>query len=103
MPTELRVGLFEAEPDLARPLSADEREQAGRIRLSALELEGDLDPRRLLEEAHAFGMLVYEGMLLHRLRLGEHEQERLPFPNHGCDFPAGHFDGGADECAIDLS
>jgi CRP/FNR family cyclic AMP-dependent transcriptional regulator len=77
MPTELRVGLFEAEPDLARPLSAEEREQAGRIRLSARQLDGDLDARRLLEETQAFGMLVYEGMLLHRLRLGEHETLRL--------------------------
>jgi CRP/FNR family cyclic AMP-dependent transcriptional regulator len=77
MPTELRVGLFEAEPDLARPLSAEEREQAGRIRLSARQLAGELDIRRLLDEADAFGMLVYEGMLLHRLRLGEHETLRL--------------------------
>jgi CRP-like cAMP-binding protein len=80
MAAEMKVGLFEAEPDLAQSLSAEERSQAQRVRLEARLLDGEVDVAQLLHEANAFGALVYEGMLLHRLRLGEHETLRLMGP-----------------------
>jgi len=80
MPTELRVGLFEADPDLAGPLSPEEREQAERVRLQARQLNGDFDLASLLDSAQAFAALVYDGIVMHRIRLGEHETLRMLGP-----------------------
>jgi CRP/FNR family transcriptional regulator, cyclic AMP receptor protein len=75
------VGLFEAEPDFARFVDQQERAQAKRVRLPARVLDGEFDLAQLLEaEGHCFAALVYDGVLLHRLRVGEHETLRLVAP-----------------------
>jgi CRP-like cAMP-binding protein len=81
MSNQLSVGLFDAEPDFARLVDAQERGQARRIQLPAREFDGKVELSTLFEgESHAFGALLYEGVLLHRLRVGGHETIRLLGP-----------------------
>lgn len=75
------VRLFEVDPDLSGSLSADEHEIASRIAVPTRILEtGDLDLDALLSGARAFAAIVLEGMLLHRVLIGEQSALRLIGP-----------------------
>jgi CRP-like cAMP-binding protein len=80
MATESKVSLLDAEPDLGRFLSEEERLQASRVSLPARDVRGEFDLSSLLERAHAFGVLISEGILLHRIRIGEQATLRLLGP-----------------------
>lgn len=75
------IRLFEAEPDLARYLSAEAREQAAQVRLPTVELpNGTLNIGSMLKRQGAFAGLALHGMILQSLRLGEHAGLRLIGP-----------------------
>jgi CRP/FNR family cyclic AMP-dependent transcriptional regulator len=75
------IALFEAEPDLARYLSAEDRAQASQVRLPAVELPaGPVQVPAMLKRGGAFAGLITQGMLLQSLRLGEHAGLRLVGP-----------------------
>lgn len=81
MSTVSSIRLFEAEPDLARYLSAEDRAQAATVRLPALDLPaGQVSIEPILRRSGAFAGLLTQGMLLHSLRLGEHAGLRLVGP-----------------------
>jgi CRP-like cAMP-binding protein len=81
MGPETTIRLFEAEPDLMRFLGEDDAQLARETRLPVQALpKGDVDVRRLLERAGAFGALVLDGMLQQSLRLGSHAGLRLLGP-----------------------
>jgi CRP/FNR family cyclic AMP-dependent transcriptional regulator len=80
MATESKVSLLEVDPDFGRFLSEEDRLQAARVSLPALDVRGEFDLMNLLERAHAFGIVVSEGMLLHRIRIGEQATLRLLGP-----------------------
>src|SRR5260221_7367401 len=75
-----RVSLLEVEPDLGRFLTDEDRLQASRVSLPAYSVEGVFDLSSMLEQANAFGALIVEGMLLHRIRIGEQTTLRLLGP-----------------------
>jgi CRP-like cAMP-binding protein len=73
--------LLAAEPDLARFLTDDECDAVARVTLPVCRLPtGELSIDALLREADAFGALVLDGMVLHRLRIGERAAMRLVGP-----------------------
>jgi CRP-like cAMP-binding protein len=76
-----RVRLLDVEPDFARFLNDDERAEIRGLTLPVVRADKD-EPEVTLSVAsgRAFGALVLEGMLLQRLRLGEHETMRLIGP-----------------------
>jgi CRP/FNR family transcriptional regulator, cyclic AMP receptor protein len=71
------IRLLAAAPDLADFLTPEEREEAERIALPVVRLEGPLDIAELLESANAFAALVIDGMLLRQLRIGEQPTLRI--------------------------
>lgn len=75
------IRLFEAEPDLARFLSQEDRAQAAQVRLPTLELPtGALNLEAALIRRGAFAGLVLQGMVVQSMRLGEHAGLRLVGP-----------------------
>lgn len=81
MPAVSSIRLFEAEPDLARYLSPEDRTQASQIRLPAIELPpGHVSVRAELRQRGAFGALVLQGMMLQTIRIGQHSGLRLLGP-----------------------
>jgi CRP-like cAMP-binding protein len=65
------VHLLDVEPDLGRFLTTGEREEVRRVTVSARSVRrGELALDRLLHDAGAFGAIVVEGLLMHRLSLG---------------------------------
>ncbi len=75
------VRLIEVEPDLAGTLSPEELEQAAQVRLPVLvAAQGKLDLERLGAAPGAFGLLILDGMVLHRFLIGEHSALRLLGP-----------------------
>jgi CRP-like cAMP-binding protein len=80
MATASKVSLLEVEPDLARFLSEEDRLQASRVSLPAHAVRGDFDVAGLLARANAFGAVIYEGMVLDRVRVGEQATLRLLGP-----------------------
>lgn len=75
------IRLFEAEPDLARYLSPEDRAQAAQVRLPVIEIPaGPVKVQALLQHAGAFAGLITHGMVLQSLRLGEHAGLRLVGP-----------------------
>jgi CRP/FNR family cyclic AMP-dependent transcriptional regulator len=80
MATESKVSLLEVDPDLGRFLSEEDRLQAARVSLPALDVRGEFELSTLLERAHAFGIVIADGMLLHRIRIGEQATLRLLGP-----------------------
>lgn len=81
MPSVSSIRLFEAEPDLARYLSPEDRAQAAQIRLPAIELApGQVSVRAELRRRGAFGALVLQGMVLQTIRIGQHSGLRLLGP-----------------------
>lgn len=75
------IRLFEAEPDLARYLSQEDRVQAAQVRLPTIELPtGALNLEAALMRRGAFAGLVLQGMVVESMRLGEHAGLRLVGP-----------------------
>jgi CRP/FNR family cyclic AMP-dependent transcriptional regulator len=75
------VRLLEIEPDIARFLPAHQQAEAERLTVPALDLErGTVDIEAVLAEAGAFAGVVLDGMLLHRLRVGDQPASRLLGP-----------------------
>jgi CRP/FNR family cyclic AMP-dependent transcriptional regulator len=76
-----RVRLLEVEPDLGRFLTAEERVGAERVTVPVLTAgrgRFDLDSR--LRDAGAFGAVIVDGVLMHRLVLADHPALRLLGP-----------------------
>lgn len=72
---------MEAEPDLARYLSPEDRAQAMQVRLPSVELApGQVSIRSELRRHGAFAALVLGGMLLQSIRIGQHAGLRLLGP-----------------------
>lgn len=75
------VRLIDVEPDLASTLSPEELERAAAVRLPVLAAgEGELDLDRLHDASGAFGVLILDGMVLHRVLIGEHSTLRVLGP-----------------------
>lgn len=76
-----RVRLLEVEPDLGRFLTDEERTEARRVTAPVLTLgRGKLDLESRLRDAGAFGAVIVEGVLMHRLVFGGHPALRLLGP-----------------------
>jgi CRP-like cAMP-binding protein len=76
-----RVRLLAVEPDIGRFLTAEESDEAGRVTVPVLTVSrGKLGLERRLREAGAFGAVIVEGVLAHRLLLGDHPTLRLLGP-----------------------
>jgi hypothetical protein len=80
MATESRIALLDAEPDLGTFLTAEQREQAGRVQLHVHKLRGDFDFAAVLLERRGFGGLIIDGMVLERLHAGDQPTLRLLGP-----------------------
>ncbi len=75
------IRLLEADPDLGRFLSAEDRGLAWNVRVPLVELApGEVDIKALLRASHAFAALVVDGLLLQSLRLQEQAGLRLLGP-----------------------
>jgi CRP/FNR family cyclic AMP-dependent transcriptional regulator len=78
---ELRVGLLDVEPELRSYLAPDERELVARVAIPVqLVSAGSLDIDAVLEEAGAFGAVILDGVLLHRMSIGDQPALRLLGP-----------------------
>lgn len=76
------VRLLEAEPDLGRFLSEDERLAARKLFLPVHDVKkGPVDVQAALADDGGFGALLLEGMLMHRLRIGNQLTVRLLGPS----------------------
>jgi CRP/FNR family transcriptional regulator, cyclic AMP receptor protein len=76
-----RVRLLAVEPDIGRFLTEEERAEAARLSVPVLAVgQGRLHLERRLREAGAFGAVVLDGALMHRLVLGDHPTLRLLGP-----------------------
>src|SRR5205807_3071079 len=64
--------LLEIEPDVGRFLTPEERDAAEQLLVPVRTVpKTTVDVRPLLEESGAFGAIVLDGMLLHRLQIGD--------------------------------
>lgn len=76
-----RVRLLEVEPDLGRFLTEEEREDARRVTAPVLTIgKGRVDLESRLRQSGAFGAVIIEGVLMHRLVFGDHPALRLLGP-----------------------
>ena len=72
------VGLLEGVPELSDYLSAEERLMVGRVAIPAQTFSGrPLDVDELLDRSNAFAAVIIDGLLLHRLAIGEQPALRL--------------------------
>jgi hypothetical protein len=72
------IRLLDADPDLAGLLSAEEHRAADRLALPVRTVPGnDDDVSALIEDAKAFGALILDGVLAHRVRIDGHPALRL--------------------------
>ena len=77
----VRIPLLEAEPELARFMSAEEQEAAAKVSVPVARIaRGAVDIAGLLDEAQAFGGFLLEGMLFSHHRVGEQTALRLLGP-----------------------
>jgi hypothetical protein len=77
----LPVRLLEVEPDLGAYLSADEREQAEQVAVPVrIVRERELDVDALLNDSRAFAAVILDGLLLHRIAIGDQPALRLLGP-----------------------
>jgi CRP-like cAMP-binding protein len=73
MSTPSSVRLLDVEPDLGTWLTSEERELAEQVAVPLLNLgPGELAPSSLRSWEGAFGAIVLDGMVLHRIAIGEH-------------------------------
>ena len=76
-----RIPLLQADADIGRYLTADERTAAETLTVPTVTLEtGPVDIRGLLEHNACFGALVLSGMLVAHLRVGEQAGMRILGP-----------------------
>jgi CRP/FNR family cyclic AMP-dependent transcriptional regulator len=76
--SEPPIRLLEAEPDLMRFLTAQQRQEARGVHFPVrLIARGEFDLDQLLAETDAFGAMLLDGMLLHHLQLGGRGGARL--------------------------
>jgi CRP/FNR family transcriptional regulator, cyclic AMP receptor protein len=81
MAAKTTVCLLAVEPEVGRFLTADERVAAEELSLPVREVgRGPLDIDSVLSDANAFAAFVLEGLLLHRLQIGEQSALRLLGP-----------------------
>ena len=75
------VGLLELEPELRAHLAPDERELVARVAIPVQRFSArSLDIDAVLEEAGAFGAVIVDGVLLHRMSIGDQPALRLLGP-----------------------
>jgi CRP-like cAMP-binding protein len=75
------IRLLDAEPDLGRYLTPEDRSVLEGLPVpTVLVPRGELELGRLLKEHHAYGAVVLDGMLVRRLRVGEQTGLRLLGP-----------------------
>lgn len=75
------LGLLEVDADFARFLTDQERAEAQRLAVPVDEVSrGAVDVTALLRSEGAFGAVVLDGMLMHRLRIGDQFAARLLGP-----------------------
>src|SRR5437764_5923325 len=75
------VRLLEIEPDIARFLPPAQQAEAERLTVPVLELEkGGVEIDAVLTRARSFAAILLDGMLLHRLRVGDQPALRLLGP-----------------------
>jgi CRP/FNR family transcriptional regulator, cyclic AMP receptor protein len=88
-----RICLLDVEPDVGRFLTPEERAEAARLTAPVLTLaKGRVDFDAQLRSAGAFGAVIVEGVLLHRLVFGVHPALRLLGPG---DIVARYGDAGS--------
>jgi len=76
-----RIPLLQADADIGRYLTAEERSAAETLTVPTVTLEtGQVDIRGLLESNACFGALVLSGMLVTHLRVGEQAGMRILGP-----------------------
>ena len=76
-----RIPLLQADADIGRYLTAEERAAAETLTVPTVTLEtGPVDIRGLLERTACFGALVLSGMLVAHLRVGEQAGMRILGP-----------------------
>lgn len=76
-----RVALLDARVDVTRHLTPDERSELADVSLPVLDLEPGLpDVSQLLAREHAFAAAVIDGMVMHRLQIGDHSGIQLLGP-----------------------
>jgi CRP/FNR family transcriptional regulator, cyclic AMP receptor protein len=76
-----RIRLLDADADLGRYLTTEERVAAGALSVPCLQLEpGDVDVHRLVERTACFGAFVVDGMLAAHMRVGEQAGMRILGP-----------------------
>lgn len=75
------VRLLDVDPDIARFLSNEDRMALRKLVLPVVGVpKGTLQLPVLLDEVNGFGAIVLEGMLMHRLRIGDQVTVRLLGP-----------------------
>lgn len=73
--------LLDADPDLGQFLTEDEQREARALMVPVVHVSrGVLEPGALLSERNAFAIVILDGMVLVRLRLGQHSALRLLGP-----------------------
>jgi CRP/FNR family transcriptional regulator, cyclic AMP receptor protein len=76
-----RVGLLDADPDIGRYLTLEERAEAASLAVPCVSLSaGPVDIAALLQANGSFGAFVLDGMLARHLRVGEQAGMRLLGP-----------------------
>jgi CRP/FNR family transcriptional regulator, cyclic AMP receptor protein len=82
------VRLLDVEPDVARFLSDEERPAAHQLVLPVHHVpKGPVDIAAVLSAQGGFGALLLEGMLIHRLRIGDQLTARLVGPGDIMSLP----------------
>lgn len=74
------ISLLEMEPELRRLLSPEQRVVAERFLLPVSIVHREWDLQAVLEDSHAFGALVLDGLLVHAVRIGKPETLELLGP-----------------------
>jgi hypothetical protein len=81
MADEPRVRLLDADPDIGRYLTGEERAEAETLTVPVVALPaGPVDMTDLMRRAGSFGAFVLEGMLVRHLRVGEQAGMRILGP-----------------------
>src|SRR5436309_10937602 len=75
-----RQPLLDVAPDLADAVLASERELISRVTVVTWTVSGELDLEQLLVRAGAFATVIADGILIHRVALGDQPALRLLGP-----------------------
>lgn len=75
------IGLLDIEPELGEHLSAEERRLVSQVAIPVRTVSSrDLDLDRLLDGADAFAAFILDGVMMHRVAIGEQAALRLLGP-----------------------